>query len=147
MRKNVEYLCTDILIVAFVMCMTDSKKAWGFRVLNQDQSRRNHTRSVHLFFYLIRGTGVQCEENLQVSCYNSKFLERNFIKHIKYFVIQRRQFVLCRGNFLTFWNLIFHFRHLKNPLFWSCPKHYKKLRGFSPQANYTDRATAACRRS
>jgi hypothetical protein len=24
---------------------------------------------------------------------------------------------------------------------------YKKLRGFSPQANYTDRATAACRRS
>jgi hypothetical protein len=23
----------------------------------------------------------------------------------------------------------------------------KKLRGFSPQANYTDRATAACRRS
>jgi hypothetical protein len=25
--------------------------------------------------------------------------------------------------------------------------HKKKLRGFSPQANYTDRATAACRRS
>jgi hypothetical protein len=24
---------------------------------------------------------------------------------------------------------------------------YKKLRGISPQANYTDRATAACRRS
>jgi hypothetical protein len=24
---------------------------------------------------------------------------------------------------------------------------YIKLRGFSPQANYTDRATAACRRS
>jgi hypothetical protein len=23
----------------------------------------------------------------------------------------------------------------------------KKLRGFSPQANYTDRATAACRRN
>jgi hypothetical protein len=25
--------------------------------------------------------------------------------------------------------------------------HHKKLRGFSPQAKYTDRATAACRRS
>jgi hypothetical protein len=25
--------------------------------------------------------------------------------------------------------------------------HKKKLRGFSPQANYTERATAACRRS
>jgi hypothetical protein len=26
-------------------------------------------------------------------------------------------------------------------------KYKKKLRGFSPQANYTDRATAACRQS
>jgi hypothetical protein len=26
-------------------------------------------------------------------------------------------------------------------------KQTKKLRGFSPQVNYTDRATAACRRS
>jgi hypothetical protein len=26
-------------------------------------------------------------------------------------------------------------------------KANKKLRGFSPQANYTDRATAVCRRS
>jgi hypothetical protein len=26
-------------------------------------------------------------------------------------------------------------------------KQKKKLRGFSPQANYTDRATAACRQS
>jgi hypothetical protein len=27
------------------------------------------------------------------------------------------------------------------------PKTKTKLRGFSPQVNYTDRATAACRRS
>jgi hypothetical protein len=31
---------------------------------------------------------------------------------------------------------------------WSMQNHEeKKLRGFSPQANYNDRATAACRRS
>jgi hypothetical protein len=35
------------------------------------------------------------------------------------------------------------------PEFWShCfPKLKTKLHGLSPQANYTDRATAACRRS
>jgi hypothetical protein len=30
---------------------------------------------------------------------------------------------------------------------WKKQLHKTKLRGFSPQANYTDRATAACRRS
>jgi hypothetical protein len=34
---------------------------------------------------------------------------------------------------------------LKVCLNWS--KNYKKLRGLSPQANYTDRATAACQQS
>jgi hypothetical protein len=33
-------------------------------------------------------------------------------------------------------------KHKDNPL-----KKKKKLRGFSPQANYTDQATAACQRS
>jgi hypothetical protein len=33
--------------------------------------------------------------------------------------------------------------------FYACPRVFfkKKLRGLSPQANYTDQATAACRRS
>jgi hypothetical protein len=35
-----------------------------------------------------------------------------------------------------------------NPILFSSFKHKQnKLLGFSPQANYTDRATAACRRS
>jgi hypothetical protein len=32
-------------------------------------------------------------------------------------------------------------------LFYTCTLTKTKLRGLSPQANYTDRATAACRRS
>jgi hypothetical protein len=31
--------------------------------------------------------------------------------------------------------------------FGNCLKKQKNLRGFSPQANYTDRVTAACRRN
>jgi hypothetical protein len=31
--------------------------------------------------------------------------------------------------------------------FWETTFQTKKLRGLSPRANYTDRATAACRRS
>jgi hypothetical protein len=33
------------------------------------------------------------------------------------------------------------------PLLYTYLKKTTKLRGFSPQANYTDRATAACRQS
>jgi hypothetical protein len=45
----------------------------------------------------------------------------------------------CDG-FKTFFK-IFELIYVRNV------KTKTKLRGFSPQANYTDRATAACRRS
>jgi hypothetical protein len=53
-------------------------------------------------------------------------------------------------NFQNFCLKIFLFIFGTKPLFFVIILKKKlpiKLRGFSPQANYTDRATAACRRS
>jgi hypothetical protein len=48
-------------------------------------------------------------------------------------------FVLAVGNFLGF------ITEFPSELLFFIPK--KKLHGLSPRSNYTDRATAACRRS
>jgi hypothetical protein len=38
-------------------------------------------------------------------------------------------------------------RHWLSSVQYICIRHWTKLRGLSPRANYTDRVTAACRRS
>jgi hypothetical protein len=85
-------------------------------------------------------------KNAQVTCYYIYIVCKMFFfsfTFIKIYVTEVKLSILKINTTRTKFSLIC----MNGCLQYLTSKLKTKLRGFSPQANYTDRATAACRRS